>query len=156
MKTLIFALLILISGIVSSRADTLAWCASTSTNITNYVVYYTTAANIVSNSTPGYVTNKTINGKVIGWSGDVYDTNIPCPPTLITSGTNWFRIYYNHYNAGNKTSAVLTNLIPGMTYYFSVTAQDNTGHESGWANEIEYTVPKLPSTPQNLRVFKVN
>lgn len=64
-----------------------------------------------------------------------------------------YRVYYGitsgHYtdmiDAGNNTSCTITNLVPGETYYFSATAYDTSGRESGFSQEIPYTVPFVDS-----------
>ena len=64
-----------------------------------------------------------------------------------------YRVYYGtksgRYTAmisvGNKTSCTVTNLEPGRTYYFAATAYDYSGNESGFSQEIPYTVPFLDS-----------
>ena len=44
--------------------------------------------------------------------------------------------YYGSINVGNVTSAVVGNLADGLTYYFSLTAYDTSGNESGYSNEV--------------------
>lgn len=45
-------------------------------------------------------------------------------------------------DAGSEPSATSTGLLPGETYYFAVTAYEPGGEaESGYSNEIAYTVP---------------
>ena len=64
-----------------------------------------------------------------------------------------YRVYYGtssgHYttmiSVGNKTSCTITNLEPGRTYYFTATAYDFNGNESGFSDEIPYTVPFVDS-----------
>jgi hypothetical protein len=52
--------------------------------------------------------------------------------------------------AGTETSATVNNLIPGLTYYFVVTAKNTSNVESDPSNQISYTVPgvstNLPPT----------
>lgn len=45
---------------------------------------------------------------------------------------------------GNRTSATITNLTPGTTYYFVATAYTFDGQESLPSNEVSYTVPDGP------------
>ncbi|MEE4263248.1 MAG: fibronectin type III domain-containing protein, partial [Desulfobacteraceae bacterium] len=60
-----------------------------------------------------------------------------------------YRVYYGttsrHYttmrSAGNNTTCTISNLEPGLTYYFAVTAYDTSGNESAYSQEIPYTVP---------------
>jgi hypothetical protein len=65
------------------------------------------------------------------------------------SGLAGYRVHYGtasrNYpfavDAGNRTTATITGLIAGTTYYFAATAYDPTGTESALSNEIAYTVP---------------
>ena len=43
--------------------------------------------------------------------------------------------------AGNVTSKTVTGLTSGMTYYFSVTAYDSAGNESGYSSEVFKVIP---------------
>lgn len=64
-----------------------------------------------------------------------------------------YRVYYgptsHNYktmlSAGNSTTATISNLNPGKTYYFAVTAYDTSGNESSFSLEIAYTVPFVDS-----------
>jgi hypothetical protein len=42
---------------------------------------------------------------------------------------------------GNQTVCTVTDLEPGETYYFSVTAYNTVGLESDYSEEVVYTVP---------------
>ncbi|MCK5093262.1 MAG: fibronectin type III domain-containing protein [Spirochaetes bacterium] len=42
-------------------------------------------------------------------------------------------------DAGNQTSYTVTGLIPGVTYYFAVTAYNAAGLESDYSNEVIFT-----------------
>jgi chitinase len=44
-------------------------------------------------------------------------------------------------DAGNSTTAALSGLDQGRTYYFAATAYDVDGYESAFSNEVSYTVP---------------
>jgi hypothetical protein len=44
-------------------------------------------------------------------------------------------------DAGSRTSATITGLTEGITYYFAATAYDISGNESAFSNEVAYTVP---------------
>ena len=58
-----------------------------------------------------------------------------------------YRIYYgpssrnytNTLDVGNATSATLSNLVTGATYYFAATAYDTANLESDFSNEVGYT-----------------
>lgn len=55
------------------------------------------------------------------------------------------RTYTNMVNVGQATSATISNLVSGTTYYFAVTAYyTSTGLESGPSAEVTYT--HLPNT----------
>ena len=47
-------------------------------------------------------------------------------------------------STGSATTATVSNLVSGATYYFAVTAVDTNGQESDFSSEIIYTVP-LPT-----------
>lgn len=63
-----------------------------------------------------------------------------------------YRVYYgtrsyyyqNVVDVGNSTQVVLSGLINGVTYYFAVTNYNANG-ESGFSNEVSYTVPGVAS-----------
>lgn len=60
-----------------------------------------------------------------------------------------YRLYYgtssgyytNSVDVAASTRATISALIEGMTYYMAVTAYDTSGNQSGYSNEIVYTVP---------------
>jgi hypothetical protein len=64
-----------------------------------------------------------------------------------------YRVYQgknsHHYttmiSVGNSTTCTVTNLEPGKTYYFAVTAYDTSGNESSFSQEVAYTVPFVDS-----------
>jgi hypothetical protein len=43
-------------------------------------------------------------------------------------------------DAGNRTTCTITNLSAGMAYYFAATGYDASGQESGYSNEVVYTI----------------
>jgi hypothetical protein len=51
--------------------------------------------------------------------------------------------YTNVVVTGNVSTAMISGLVPGITYYFAITAVDTTGEESDFSNEISYT-KKVP------------
>ncbi len=59
--------------------------------------------------------------------------------------------YTVHLDVHNVTSYTVTGLTDGQTYYFAATAYDSSGCESGYSNQVSYTVPTTangaPSTP---------
>ena len=54
----------------------------------------------------------------------------------LTPGRNYLRII----DVGKVTTYKISNLIPGKTYYCTVTAYDAAGRESPASNEISFTV----------------
>jgi hypothetical protein len=58
--------------------------------------------------------------------------------------------YTVHLDVHNVTTYTVTGLTDGQTYYFAATAYDASGHESGYSNQVSYTLPTAngaPSTP---------
>jgi hypothetical protein len=51
------------------------------------------------------------------------------------------QVYTNVLNMNDSVTAVIDGLVPGVTYYFAVTAYDESGLESAFSGEISYTVP---------------
>jgi hypothetical protein len=51
--------------------------------------------------------------------------------------------YDTTVNTGEETRYTVAGLEPGATYYFAVTACNSAGMESGYSNEVAYTVPVL-------------
>jgi len=56
------------------------------------------------------------------------------------------RTYSSSANVGNSTNCTISGLETGKTHYFSVTAVDSAGNESGYSNEISYMIP-APAPP---------
>ena len=57
------------------------------------------------------------------------------------------QVYTNIIEVGNQTSVLVSELVPGATYFFAVTAYDVTGLESAFSGEIAYIVPIDPNPP---------
>ncbi|MGD9081295.1 MAG: fibronectin type III domain-containing protein [Desulfobacterales bacterium] len=49
--------------------------------------------------------------------------------------------YTSNMDVGNTTTCTISELDEGKTYYFVVTAYDDNNNESGYSNQISYTVP---------------
>jgi len=56
------------------------------------------------------------------------------------------RTYTTNSNVGKTTNCTVSGLELGKTYYFTVTALDSVGNESGYSNEITYMIP-APAPP---------
>jgi hypothetical protein len=52
-------------------------------------------------------------------------------------------IYSYKVNAGNTTAVTITNLAPGVTYYFVATSQDANGNQSPYSGEVSLTIPSI-------------
>jgi hypothetical protein len=58
------------------------------------------------------------------------------------------RSYQNTIDVGNATSTPVSDLQKGATYYFAVTAYNDSGIESDYSNEVSYTAgTELPNRP---------
>jgi len=73
-------------------------------------------------------------------------------PSLGASGYNvhFGTVSQNHpaiVPAGSATSATITNLTPGITYYFVVAAYGWSGVEGPFSEELSYTVPVSYQAP---------
>ena len=53
-------------------------------------------------------------------------------------------VYTQTVEVGNSTMTPVSNLIDGITYFFSVTAYNTSLVESAFSNEISYTAPGTP------------
>ncbi|MCU0531373.1 MAG: hypothetical protein MUE76_04680, partial [Syntrophales bacterium] len=49
--------------------------------------------------------------------------------------------YTSSVDVAAATRATVSSLIEGVTYYMAVTAYDTSGNQSGYSDEIVYTVP---------------
>lgn len=143
-KKVIFILLLVFSCFFAEADNIkLSWCPSpeeTNSDFVGYNVYYST--NVITTN----------------WIGTVVDPNDPCSTNVVSKGSNFIRGYSTIINVGRTTTAIVSNLTPGLTYYFAVTAYGMNGMgESDYSDEFRYTVPIIrsntpPSQPQNFQV----
>jgi hypothetical protein len=49
--------------------------------------------------------------------------------------------YTSSVDVGSSTRCTISSLVEGVTYYLAVTAYDGSGNQSGYSEEIVYTVP---------------
>jgi len=56
-------------------------------------------------------------------------------------------VYSQSTNVGNTNFVLVTNLIAGKPYYFTVTAYNTTAVESAPSNQVTYTAPLSAPTP---------
>jgi hypothetical protein len=71
------------------------------------------------------------------------------------------RVYTDIVNAGNATTASVSNLLPGVTYRFAVTAINTLGVESDYSSEVAFTTtnivtPNIPPTLSSLANLTIN
>ncbi len=122
MKIRFIIFLFLFSFISSafSANVTLAWDASCDLNVIGYRIYYGSSSNSL---TPQYGPIVTYNcpSNIISYTNIVYGTD-----------------FKNTVDAGNTTSITITNLNPGMYYYFAATSYDGQGNESDFSNQSIY------------------
>jgi len=60
--------------------------------------------------------------------------------------------YDNKFNAGKVVVNTVSGLVPGVTYFFAVTAYNSSGLESDFSNEISYRPPGAPGAPRGLTI----
>jgi hypothetical protein len=87
-------------------------------------------------SLQGATATKTV---VLAWDPDPYS---PAAGYRLYEGTT-SQTYTNVIDAGSATSLAVSNLVPGMTYYFAVAAYDTNRLQGPLSAEISYTVPPL-------------
>jgi hypothetical protein len=65
------------------------------------------------------------------------------------------RVYTDIINVGNVTTASVSNLAPGVTYRFAVTALNTAGLESDYSSEIAFTTTNIvtANTPPAISSF---
>ena len=63
------------------------------------------------------------------------------------------RTYTNMINVGDVTTVTISNLVPGVTYYFAATTYNAAGLESDYSTELSYTVPAAANAQPTLNVI---
>jgi hypothetical protein len=86
------------------------------------------------------------NSLTLGWDTD---------PNSGVAGYNVYygvasRSYTSMVSVGNTGQATINGLTAGTTYYFAVTEYDASGQESGYSDEITYTVPLPTNAPPTI------
>lgn len=89
------------------------------------------------------------------------------PPTTNEDGSPLtdlagYKIYYGtssrnysfYINVGNVNSYTVNNLTEGATYYFAVTAYDNSGNESKFSNEVSKIIEQNLTQLYSLNVMR--
>jgi Divergent InlB B-repeat domain/Fibronectin type III domain/Bacterial Ig domain len=78
----------------------------------------------------------------------------PSPDTNVVGYKIYYgvvsRTYTNVIDVGASTSATISNLVEGTTYYFAATAYNVLGMESAFSGEASYTVPGVGNQPPTL------
>ena len=134
--TKFIAVLLLCSCFTFGDSVKLGWCPSPSAGVAGYYVVYG-AGRDITNWTPSVYAHPSTN---------------PCPGTLISSGSNWFLAYTNRIDVGNTTSATISNLLVGVTYFFSVVAYSAYGDQAPPSNEVKYTGVATLLSPTAVRI----
>ena len=145
-KKLVITLLSSVALCATAHANkiSLTWDISCNTNVNQYVLYYgtNTLTSPKTNVYPASLDNCGINrpAETNVYKGDYTST-------IITDGRT-------------NNLVVLTNLIKGTKYYFTVSCRILPGIESEKCNEIEYTVPlystnDLPSKTVGFRILSI-
>ena len=99
----------------------------------------------------------------LAWDAPVQSNGTPFPTLAgykLYSGSR-SRQYQTSVPVGTATTYTVTNLSPGQTYYFAVTAHTTSGEESPFSNEISVAIPGTPPAgilipQQQLRVVSVD
>jgi len=85
---------------------------------------------------------KASSGVVIGWNQSS-DTNVVGYKVYFGTASH---DYTNVVVVGNVTNALISEIMPEMTYYFAATTYTQSGEESAYSTEVSYTAPSSANT----------
>ena len=77
---------------------------------------------------------------------------IPSTATNVAGYKIYAGTVSHHYTITNVfarvTTGTVSNIVPGITYFFAATSYDSAGHQSAFSTEVPftYTVPGMPAT----------
>ncbi len=63
--------------------------------------------------------------------------------------------FTNVVDVSSNLQVTVSNLVPGVTYFFAVTAYDSTGLESAFSGVISYTIPTSAPRPDPLLTLSI-
>ena len=130
MKIGLVIFLFVFSFILSSNGASvsLSWDYSCDFNVTGYKIYYGSSTNALPAQNGGLVSYN-CPSNIISYTNIVYGTD-----------------FKNVVDAGNTNIVVITNLTPGLYYYFAATSYDSQGSESDFSSQAMYYVTDVTNT----------
>lgn len=136
----ILLLFVMLHTSLEGGSVTLAWNPACDSSVVGYNLYYGQQSVLTTNVMPSYTDQ--------------------CGVTFSSVTNVYHASFASKLTVGNVTNATLINLTEGQTYYFTAVSYDNTGVESPYSNESQYTVPELPhpytNVPPTIRILNVN
>lgn len=75
---------------------------------------------------------------LVGWQAN---TEIDLAGYRVYMGTKSKTYTSSSTIAKDRITATANNLVPGQTYFFAITAFDNSNNESPWSKELSKTIP---------------
>jgi hypothetical protein len=104
----------------------------------------------------------TSHGALLGPTNAPASVTLAWDPSPANSGVVFYSLYWgvasraytNEVNVIGRTNttATITNLTRGATYYFAATATATNGLESDFSSEVSWSVGNIPAAPVNTRV----
>jgi hypothetical protein len=123
---------------VQTSTDLLTWTAATNTTATNVSLAFTgDNARVFRLS----ASNAPPQSATLAWDAGAPSAGVA--GYFLYYGTA-SRSYSNRVDLGLATSAVVTNLAVGTTYYFATTAYTSAGLESDFSNEAVWALQNPP------------